>query len=780
MIGWRLRHSLLSDVMLRPCKLPICTEVNCHFSFAIVFAWLIIHGYQNILSHPSFALAHQWLQYKLLDLESQPATHLVPNIWTPSSRIIRIQDVESIRSQQTIYLMDEELTTPNLAGGLCFHHLVDHPPHDGDETQVRFLLQNGGDVHVNNEDRQTPLLLAAKRGHSDLVRLLLKHGADIDSADKDGSKAGDVLIVQLLLEGDVNIDAIDDGGNTVFVLAEMAGHQKVMDLLEQSDEDENEESTDQGSTEDKAAQADDDLDSITVPPEEVIQSRVHKVLFSPDGQLLATESQDKEISLWNVQTGNLVKTFKGYGLVFSANGQLAAFAEDDKVVEIWNTMTGALVKAFKGHQDYVSKVIFSPDGQFLASASRDGTVRLWKADTLWRSSLAKHWSSPQTDRCGYICRPCQPREVPLGRTSDSLGEEVLIENVQFGMDGPENRRLGKEISWLWTRSRKPFLQMGRYWPLVIISENVKTKETSRILDGIPLGTITSSPDGQRPCQAIQRTSAHGNVETSYPIQQSNYTYSFLDQNPDSWAIGDNPWNVSKERFNDVGNSIPLCTLYNTMAMGECLLSRTDKYRPEGHVIFTKRGLDTTEYLYSNLPKSINQSPRLYAAEDGDLKLELDTELHPYSVNQIDHFSCETHNYADNNRGHDFIGCKAYHTPKHKLPYRTPYEFLETISPRIRGVNTLNATLPNRKQPAKRRTQPRKIYDIFNLFFQHSVPLRSCDLNLGSKNRGESRPGKIQTLALNAVWRLSVVPDNNTLYPDPRKKEPHTGAGILPS
>jgi ankyrin repeat protein len=33
---------------------------------------------------------------------------------------------------------------------------------DGDEKQVRLLLQNGADIHTRNEDRQTSLMLAAK------------------------------------------------------------------------------------------------------------------------------------------------------------------------------------------------------------------------------------------------------------------------------------------------------------------------------------------------------------------------------------------------------------------------------------------------------------------------------------------------------------------------------------------------------------------------------------------------------------------------------------------
>jgi len=113
---------------------------------------------------------------------------------------------------------------------------------------------------------------------------------------------------------------------------------------------------------------------------------VDRVVFSPDGTLLATACRDRLVRLWDAQSGALVRTLRGhgdmvYGVAFSPDGASLATSGTDRTVRLWDVASGRARAAYTGHREAVDKVVFSPDGRILASASNDLTVRLWDTRT---------------------------------------------------------------------------------------------------------------------------------------------------------------------------------------------------------------------------------------------------------------------------------------------------------------------------------------------------------------------------------------------------------------
>jgi len=199
--------------------------------------------------------------------------------------------------------------------------------------------------------------------------------------------------------------------------------------------------------------------------------QVLSVAYSPDGNILATGSDDGTIKLWDVATGQELRTFRGrytlaylfQSIAFSPDGNTIAsgsletiklwdvftgqelrtithpplmqtvawvkslaYSPDGKIlasgaghsIKLWNTTTGQELRTLIGHKD-VNDIAFSPDGSILASSWDDNTIKLWEVGS---STL----QSDQSDRVLSIVEPIPSSqnismgEVIRGSSKDSV------------------------------------------------------------------------------------------------------------------------------------------------------------------------------------------------------------------------------------------------------------------------------------------------------------------------------------------------------------------------
>ena len=156
---------------------------------------------------------------------------------------------------------------------------------------------------------------------------------------------------------------------------------------------------------------------------------INSAIYSPDGKLVLTSSDDKTARLWDHATGKLIRTFKGHKeavskAIFSPDGSKIVTSDDvwsmiwdvgsgrvidslnapgmknvafnsdgsrimtvgSHVVRLWSTSTGELIKILYNNKNqkirnnsYVYSSHFSPDGKEALVAYRDGSVRLFES-----------------------------------------------------------------------------------------------------------------------------------------------------------------------------------------------------------------------------------------------------------------------------------------------------------------------------------------------------------------------------------------------------------------
>jgi WD40 repeat protein/uncharacterized caspase-like protein len=125
------------------------------------------------------------------------------------------------------------------------------------------------------------------------------------------------------------------------------------------------------------------------------RSAVRSVALSPDAKLLLTaggaqpgtdeyKDQDYTVHLWDVQSGNELRTFKGhsatvYAVAFLAENTIAS-ASGDNTIRIWDTATGSEVRRYST-TPRLSSTVFSTDARRVLIGLNTGTAELRSTET---------------------------------------------------------------------------------------------------------------------------------------------------------------------------------------------------------------------------------------------------------------------------------------------------------------------------------------------------------------------------------------------------------------
>ncbi|KAJ9272423.1 hypothetical protein DTO212C5_1608 [Paecilomyces variotii] len=110
---------------------------------------------------------------------------------------------------------------------------------NGNTDIVKLFLHHGADVNFSvASSGKKPLHAAAYRGHVDITRLLIERGCNVDAKEDDGwtalmlaSQEGHLPLVNLLVEKSANVNAEEKDGATSLWIASQQGHTEIVRRL---------------------------------------------------------------------------------------------------------------------------------------------------------------------------------------------------------------------------------------------------------------------------------------------------------------------------------------------------------------------------------------------------------------------------------------------------------------------------------------------------------------------------------------------------------------------
>jgi hypothetical protein len=115
---------------------------------------------------------------------------------------------------------------------------------------------------------------------------------------------------------------------------------------------------------------------------------VSAVAFSPDSSLLATASADESIKLWDLTTGNELRTFEGHSrpvnsLAFAGGGKwllsvCGGRAAGGNELKLWDVAVGKDLVTIPAHEARINQLALSANEKVVATAGVDKTVKIWE------------------------------------------------------------------------------------------------------------------------------------------------------------------------------------------------------------------------------------------------------------------------------------------------------------------------------------------------------------------------------------------------------------------
>jgi serine/threonine protein kinase len=166
------------------------------------------------------------------------------------------------------------------------------------------------------------------------------------------------------------------------------------------------------------------------------QTAVTAVAMSPDAQTLVSGGRDGMLYLWDAATGKLRKTLSVSksavtAVVYGLNPHQVITATDDHQIQVWNLQTGERDRVFTGHADAIVGLQVM-DAETLVSYGKDRTLR-WNL----KSEELDQVFSRDSATTGSVTASASQQDMIM------VDQKGMVRVWNYKVKSPRSRELGK-------------------------------------------------------------------------------------------------------------------------------------------------------------------------------------------------------------------------------------------------------------------------------------------------------------------------------------------------
>jgi WD40 repeat protein len=233
-------------------------------------------------------------------------------------------------------------------------------------------------------------------------------------------------------------------------------------------------------------------------------SAIRSVAVSPDGQRLATASDDGTGRVWDLASSRATRTLPAHTNVVSSvavtrDGKRIVTGSYDGTARVWDIASGQEPLRLEGHAGEIAQVVATPDEKRIIAVDADGKVWVW--DAVSGRRLLNFQAHPGPIYCVAVT-PNGQRVVTVTSCGSSKVWDIAsgAERLELNADGgvvttvavtPDGRRIvtggNDRTARLWDAVSGRELSMlpaGTFWSVAV------TPDSRRVILGLVNGTAT--------------------------------------------------------------------------------------------------------------------------------------------------------------------------------------------------------------------------------------------------------------------------------------------------